>query len=267
MIGVIGCGNMASAIVKGIHQKKPEERFLTYTPSFTRAQTLAEAVKGEAVKELSDLRECDALIIGCKPQQFEELAANLTKAFDLSGKYIISIMAAVPAVSVIDKLGSKMVTRIMPNTPALLGEGVSLAFHSKDVTESWRQKSYEYFSACSKVHILNSESLFDQVTTVTGSGPAYVFYFAKTLADNLKAWGVNESDSRAMVTQLFKGAAALMEASPDKNLGTLIDEVTSKGGVTIEAVKVYQEKKLDEISEEALKAAVKRSGELSEGFR
>lgn len=266
MIGVIGCGNMSSAIVKGIHSKLPQEKFLTYTPSFTRAQSLAESVGGKAVKELTHLKECDAIIIGCKPQQFEELAKNLQDAFDFKDKYIISIMAAVPVETIKGKLGASMVTRIMPNTPALLGEGVSLMYHSEAVTDNWRNKCHDYFSACSKVHLIGSEELFDQVTTVTGSGPAYVFYFAKTLADNLKAWGLNESDSRAMVTQLFKGSAALMGASPDKPLGTLIDEVTSKGGVTIEAVKVYQEEKLEEISSEALSAAVKRSEELKKQF-
>lgn len=266
MIGVIGCGNMASAIVKGIHQKMPEEKFLTFTPSFTRAQVLAEAVKGRAVNELSELQNCEAVIIGCKPQQFDELAGNLMKVLDLSQTYIISIMAAVPAESIRKKLGARMVTRIMPNTPALMGEGVSLTFHSEAVTADWRKRCEQYFSACSKVHQLESEALFDQVTTVTGSGPAYVFYFAKTLADNLKAWGVSESESRAMVTQLFKGAASLMEASPEKDLGTLIDEVTSKGGVTIEAVKVYQGKNLDGTSTDALKAAVKRSEELKQQF-
>lgn len=266
MIGVIGCGNMASAIVKGIHSKLPQEKFLTYTPSFTRAETLAQAVKGSAVRELAELKDCEVLIIGCKPQQFEELASNLKGVINFQEKYVISIMAAVPVDSIKTKLGVRMVTRIMPNTPALLGEGVSLAFHSEAVSQEWRNKCQEYFSACSKVHLLESEELFDQVTTVTGSGPAYVFYFAKTLADNLKAWGVEENEARSMVTQLFKGASQLMEGSPDKSLGTLIDEVTSKGGVTIEAVKVYQDNKLDGISTEALGAAVKRSHELKKIF-
>ncbi len=262
MIGVIGCGNMASAIVKGIHSKMPAEKFVTFTPSYTRAEKLASEVVGRAVKDLSGLKDCEALIVGCKPQQFEELAQNLQSIPDLKEKYIISIMAAVPVQSITQKLGTEMVTRIMPNTPALLGEGVSLAFHSEKVSEKWRKRCESYFSACSKVYPLNDEELFDQVTTVTGSGPAYVFYFAKTLADNLVSWGVSEKESRGMVSQLFKGCARLMEENPDKPLGTLIDEVTSKGGVTIEAVKVYQQKELDEISKEALNAAVKRSQEL-----
>jgi pyrroline-5-carboxylate reductase len=259
MIGVIGCGNMASAVVKGIHKKFKDERFLTFTPSFTRADTLAQAVGGSAVKELKDLAECPVVIIACKPQQFNELALNLKKSFNLEATYFISIMAAISIETISQKLGVTKITRIMPNTPSLLSEGVSLMLHSKAVKEDWQNKCAEYFSACSEVFLLRNEEQFDQVTTVTGSGPAYVFHFAKTMADQLEAWGIAKDESRRMVSKLFSGASKLMEENTDKDLSQLIDEVTSKGGVTIEAVKVYHDSGLTEITQKALAAALKRS--------
>lgn len=263
MIGVIGCGNMASALVKGIHQKFKDEHFLTFTPSFTRAEILALAVGGSAVKELKDLAECPVVIIACKPQQFNDLASNLKKSFDLKNTYFISIMAAISIETISKILGATKITRIMPNTPSLLGEGVSLMLHSEAVTEEWQEKCAEYFSACSEVFLLEDEEKFDQVTTVTGSGPAYVFQFAKTMTDQLEVWGIDRGESRKMVSKLFMGAARLMKENNDKDLSQLIDEVTSKGGVTIEAVKVYQENGLGKITQKALMAAFNRSQNLS----
>ena len=263
MIGVIGCGNMASAIVHGISRAFQNEKFLTYTPSFTRAEKLAQEISGKAVKSLEELRDCDTIIIGCKPQQFDSLVNDLKGKFDLSNKYFISIMAAVSLKSIQSKLGVTKVTRVMPNTPSMQGEGVSLILHAEEVSQAERKKCSEYFSSCSKVFPLSSEKLFDQVTTVSGSGPAYVFYFAKTMADQLEAWGVDSQEAKDIVIQLFKGSAKLMEENSEDSLGNLIDKVTSKAGVTIEAIKVYQEKKLNEITKSATEAAFKRSLEIT----
>lgn len=266
MIGVLGCGNMASAIVKGIHSKFADIKFRTYTPSFTRAHDLALEVNGTAVKNLSELDECKILIIGCKPQQFQELATSLRSEINLENKLIISIMAAVSASSIEKQLGTSKICRVMPNTPALINEGVSLVFHAEEVSAEDKKRVESYFSACSKVHILESEELFDKVTVVTGSGPAYVYYFAKTMVDSLESWGVSGKEAREMVTQLFNGASSLMKEKEDKTLGELIDEVTSKGGVTIEAINTFKDNNLTEITDKALEAAYKRSLELTRNF-
>lgn len=266
MIGVLGCGNMASAIVTGIYSQFREEKFLTYTPSFIRAEELALKVNGKATKNLADFNQCEILIIGCKPQQFSELARNLQGEVDLTNKMIISIMAAVSSSSIAEKLGSVSITRVMPNTPSFVNEGVSLIYHAPQVEESLQRKAEAYFAACSQIHVLATEELFDKVTVVTGSGPAYVYFFAKTLVDNLINWGVPSQEARAMVTKLFQGSTALMKDRQDKSLGELIDEVTSKGGVTIEAINTFQEENLPSISEKALNAAWKKSQELTSMF-
>ncbi|MFA5583932.1 MAG: NAD(P)-binding domain-containing protein, partial [Bacteriovoracaceae bacterium] len=188
MIGVIGCGNMASAIVKGIHSQFRQIKFYTYTPSFTRAESLATAVSGIAVKDLSELKDCEILIIACKPQQFQALAQELRAKVNLSKKLILSIMAAIGADKISEELDTQLITRVMPNTPALISEGVSLIYHSPQVNDDLRKRVESYFAACSQVHVLENEKLFDQTTVVTGSGPAYVFYFAKTMVDSLIQW-------------------------------------------------------------------------------
>ncbi len=270
MIGVIGCGNMASAIVTGIHKAFSSEVFVTYTPSFTRADELAKKVNGKAVKELAQLADCDYLLIGCKPQQFAELASNLREALpNLSSKYIISMMAAVSLESIEKQLGTKYITRVMPNTPIRHGEGISLLLHSKDAINGEIQKSSfvtERFEACSKIYIMENEEQFDKVTTVSGSGPAYIFYLAEILAKNLEDWGMDALSATDLSIQLMRGSVELMSNRGDTSLSELVDQVTSKKGVTIEAVEVFRNQGLPELVKNALGAAYSRSVEMSKEF-
>jgi pyrroline-5-carboxylate reductase len=266
MIGVIGCGNMAQAIVKGMKNEFQNLNFLTYTPTYTRAKSLAKDVQGRAVKELSEMAAADILIIACKPQQFNDLVQQLKGLFDLSQKHIVSIMASISIESIMSRLAADKVTRVMPNTPSLLQEGISLIYHNESVDQSERDKIEKYFSACSKIYPMESEKTFDEVTTITGSGPAYVFEFAKSLMKKNNSFGVDEGTSQEMIVQLFRGALALMEKNQDKPLQELIDQVTSKGGVTIEAIKMYREKELDHITSQAIDKAIARSHELSKDF-
>ncbi len=269
-VGVIGCGNMASAIVTGIHEVFPEEKFITYTPSFTRADELAKKVKGTAVKELSALAQCDYLLIGCKPQQFADLAQNLKESLpNLSEKYIISMMAAVSMESIEKHLGTKAITRVMPNTPIRHGEGISLLLHSL-VAQKERASQSEFvvkvFDACSKIFVMKDEEQFDKVTTISGSGPAYIFYLAEVLADQLKGWGLEGSEATDLSIQLIRGSVELMENRGDTTLSQLVDQVTSKKGVTIEAVEVLRNQGLADLVSQALGAAYKRSVEMSKEF-
>ena len=266
MIGVIGCGNMASAIVKGISKKYPETNFLTYTPSFTRADDLAKAVNGKAVKNLKELSGVKKLIIACKPQQFNDLAINLSKEFDLSNIHIISIMAAISVETIQSKLHAPKVTRIMPNTPVEFGLGISLFYHSNKNSSEENDYIENLFSATSSCYRLETEELFDKVTVVSGSGPAYVFYFTQLLSENLVKFGLNSSDSTKMAIELLKGSVQLMENRGDDSLSQLVDKVTSKKGVTIEAMDSFKESQLDQIMQKALGRATKRSLEITSEF-
>lgn len=268
MIAILGCGNMATAIVEGYYKKHQKGDFLTYTPNETDAVTLAKKIKGRAITDLSELEKADQVMIACKPQHFSDLCKTIDQAkVDLSSKHIISIMAAVPLETIVEKLNSKKVTRVMPNTPCFVGEGMCLLLHSEGVSDQNKNFVETFFQACGKTTNISSEELFDQVTTVSGSGPAYVFQFAAAMSKQLQEWGMSLTDSQMIVTQLFKGSSHLMEAEAETPLQTLIDRVTSKKGVTIEAVEKFQEKDLEGITKEALLKAASRSTELTEEVR
>lgn len=263
MIGVLGCGNMADAIVRGIHRFDKSISFLTYTPTKTRAQTLADAVGGRAVDDISEMNDCDILLIGCKPQQFANLAEELKKKLTRKNVHIVSMMAAIKLETISEKLGQKNITRIMPNTPIFVGKGVTLMTHSDQLEIGQRQKIESIFSKLGSLHLMNSENEFDQVMTVTGSGPAYAFLFTKTLVDKLVEWGIDPQSAKEMTIQMMEGSVEMMKRS-EKDLTTLISDVTSKGGTTIEAIKVYEGNKLGLISADALEASLRRAKQLSE---
>lgn len=264
MIAIIGCGNMAEAIVQGFHKKNKNISFLTYTPSFLRAESLAKKVSGRAVKNLIELQEASAFVIACKPQQLLDLSKNIKKAgLDLRSKHIISILAATPIEVLEKELVASRITRVMPNTPSALGLGMSLILNSKSVWIEDRSLVNDFFNACGEVHELNTEEEFDQVTTVASSGPAYVFLFAKTMVDKLTTWGISHEDSKKIVIQMFRGSSELMQNQNDLSLNELISKVTSKGGVTIEAIKSFKEGELGQLTNKALDAALARSSEIT----
>lgn len=267
MIGVIGCGNMASAIVMGIHSGYQSLKFLTYNPTKSKAIDLAAKVKGEVVSSLDELDNVEYLLIGVKPQKFDELAAQLLASnIDLSKKHIISMMASISIEAIKKKLNVSNITRIMPNTPIFYGKGVSLIMHSDEISSHKKEELNKYFKACSDVYEMQTEKIFDEVTTVTGSGPAYVYLFAQTFVEKLKSFGIDEKLSQQMVTGLFEGSATLMKENVDESLQKMIDQVTSKGGVTIEAVKNYRENNINGLTSNAIDQAIIRSNELTADF-
>lgn len=265
MIGVLGCGNMAGAIVKGIHQHFPDIKFLTYTPSEVRAIKLAKEVNGEVIKDLEVLNQCEVVFIGCKPQQFSELSDKIRGIIKNKNIHFVSMMAAIDLETLSRKLGVNKVSRIMPNTPILFGDGVTLMIHHPSVVEDQKSFLENLFNKVGSLYLIEDESRFDKVMTVTGSGPAYVFLFAKTLIDKLISWGIDEKSAKEMTIGMFSGSVEMMKNST-QDLSTLISQVTSKGGTTIEAIRIYEENKLDLITSVALEAALNRSGQLTKEF-
>lgn len=259
-IGVIGCGNMAGAVVRGIHSHEKNVFFKTYTPSKIKALELAQDVSGECVDNLADLVDCDFLMVGCKPQQFTDLCEEL-KQFDLNEKIIISIMAALPIERVKKGLKVDKVIRLMPSMPMLYGEGISLLFASDEVSEFQYKQFSELLNGSSKVFEMKSEDEFDKLTVITASGPAYVYYFTEAFEQILSSWGIQEEIAKEMAIQLFKGSSVSMQNDKD-SLKKQVAKVTSKKGVTIEAIEFFKENNISELINEGVLKALIRSDEM-----
>lgn len=259
-IGVLGCGNMASAVVKGIYRHNSNTTFLTFTPSKTRAQTLASLVEGMAIENLKELEVCDVILIGCKPYQFSSLV-SLLKEVDTSKALIVSMMAAISVDIISDKLGSDKVLRLMPSLPMNEDEGISLLFSVLDSKTPAIESFTQLLKGSSKVISLSSEKQIDKLTVVTASGPAYVYYLIETFQNILMEWGFSCEMSKEVATQLFKGSS-LSASLSSKDLASQLSDVTSNKGVTIEAIESFKKNNLSKQISEGVIAASDRSDEI-----
>ena len=261
-LAVLGCGNMASAIIKGCAPSSKKFRYVTYTPTWTRAKVLADAIGGTTVTSLSKLPPCDFYFIACKPQQCAELAKGLNPVLNPKG-VVISVMAGVT----IAKMKSlfpraEKFVRTMPNTPCFIGEGVTGIAFTPNMTSQEQREVKGLFETVSKVFVFDDEESLDVVVAATGSGPAYVFEVANQLIQKMVAMGIQKETALAMIVQLFIGSSLLMAKSAESP-EELRNKVTSKGGTTEAALKVFQDYKLGDIFAKALDAAFTRAKELS----
>lgn len=172
-------------------------------------------------------------------------------------------MAGVSTSAIKAMLGNVSVTRIMPNTPCLVGEGMC-AVDATDFDEEGKKLVFSIFNSLGKVIEL-PERLFHAVTAVSGSGPAYVYMFIDGMIKGGIDAGLDAETAKLLTLQTFRGAAAMAEASDD--IDTLIKNVCSPGGTTIEAVNHYKDTKLEEIIAEGMEKCKNRSEELSANAR
>lgn len=259
-VAVYGCGNMSQALIEGIHAHNKNIEFHTYTPSYIRAEELAQKVSGHAWKELNDIPACDYYLIACKPQQVKDLAQSLEGVLP-ENQVIISILAGTTVDQLKDLFKTEKVIRIMPNTPSLVGEGANLLFSSPETGNEQVQFIEEQLKFISKVFNLNEESEIDNYVAISGSGPAYIFEIARILSLHAQEEGMSKDDARLMANQMIFGSAKLLLESED-DAETLRNKVTSKGGVTFEALETLKEYKLEEAFKTALDRAKNRSIEL-----
>jgi pyrroline-5-carboxylate reductase len=272
-LAAFGCGEMVSAILEGYVSSRgaPSERdsgfsFLTFTPSRTRAETLAARIQGDVLSGFEDLSEVKYVLLGCKPQQFRSETEGL--AADLKGKMgsdavVISVLAGISVHEIQKELSISKVIRVMPNTPISVQAGVSLFFSSLDVSEAEKNKVASLFEAASDVFWLNSEREMDLITGVSGSGPAYLFEFARVMEAWLVQKGIAEETATMIVRKTIQGSGMLMLDAKGESLESLREKVTSKKGVTFEALMTLKKQSFEPIIHLALEAAYRRTEEIS----
>ena len=263
-IGVLGCGNMASAVVEGIHASSVSEvNFVTYTPGHTRAALLASKVGGESVRDLEDLGRTEMVIVGCKPHQFSTLARELVEG-GVPLEQVVSIMAAVPIRDIQSSLKVENVIRLMPSLPMRHGEGISLLCHAPSVEPAIRRFLHKGLRDCSRVFELDSEELLDRLTPVVASGPAYIYFLAQCFEEMLNGQQGDPALSRELAVCLFKGAAVAMEREGESPLGELLSRVTSEKGVTMEAIASFEKDNVKGSLHKGVEKAWKRLVEIRE---
>jgi pyrroline-5-carboxylate reductase len=262
----IGGGNMADALIGGMLKS-----------GFATAQLRAVEVDGAARRRLFEkyrveclaevrgaARPGEVVVFAVKPQQMQEAARF--SGLKPNANLVVSIAAGVTLASLAGWLGgpngayTKLV-RAMPNTPALIGAGVSGLYALPGVNDAERKQAEAILGAVGATVWIENEALMDAVTAVSGSGPAYVFWFIEQLAAAGESLGLTQETSKKLAIETVLGSAKLAAQSADSP-AVLRERVTSKGGTTEAALKAFEEQKLAERFLRAIEAARDRGAEL-----
>ncbi|MDE6605699.1 MAG: pyrroline-5-carboxylate reductase [Clostridia bacterium] len=256
-LGFIGCGNMAKAIINGLLDSKllATKDILVSTPS------ISAPYRGVSFSNNNQdvVSTCEYVVLAVKPQIFKAISADFTNN---KCKCVISIMAGVNTDTIAKVCNCNQVIRIMPNTPCSIGEGVS-AITSFNADADSNEFVENIFKTISKV-VRVEEKYFDAVTSISGSGPAYVYYFIKAMIDGGIKGGLSFDQSKELTIATMIGASKMV-ANSSEELDTLIQKVCSKGGTTIQAINTFREKSVDKSIIEGIEKCRKRSEELSKG--
>lgn len=265
-IGFIGAGNMAEALIKGIINGKlynPENVFISDIRD-ERLKFLSEKYGVTACEGNGELAsKAQTVVLSIKPQKMTDALESIKDAID-SEKLVISIAAGITVANIADVLGDVKIVRVMPNTPALIGQGAGALF-GNEPAKPMLNKAVEILSAVGKAVIVDDEDLIDAVTALSGSGPAYYFLLMEEMVKTGIRLGLPEDVAKDLVLQTAKGAG-LLAVEADKNgesPAVLRQKVTSPGGTTEAAIKVFKEGKISELISAAINRAYERSKELS----
>ena len=265
-IGFVGSGNMAEALIKGITTAevyKPENVFISDIRA-ERLKFLAEKYNVVPLENNADLAaKVDILVLSVKPQNMTDALESVKDAIGVD-TLVISIAAGKKIANIAAVLGDIAIVRVMPNTPALIGEGAGALF-ANDKAKPMLEKAQAIFSSVGKAVVVETEDLMDAVTAVSGSGPAYYFLLTEEMIKAAGQLGLSEDVAKALVLQTAKGAALLAVEADNRgeSPAQLRQKVTSPGGTTEAALKVFAEGGFGPLVAEAIKKARDRSQELS----
>lgn len=266
----VGGGNMCQAIVGGLVAKGFAAGDIHAVEPFaeTRVALGRLGISASPAFDSADLR-ADVLILAVKPQSMRQAMTPL--AGQLSSQLVVSIAAGVQCADLAQWLGNGTVpygnvVRAMPNTPALIREGITGLFAMPDVTEKGRLAAVTLLGAVGETNWFEEEAMLDAVTAVSGSGPAYVFYFIEALEQAALEMGFSPPVARKFALRTFLGGAKLAAGS-DESPQTLRQRVTSKRGTTERAINTFDELAVKQRIIDGVKAACLRSRELGEEMR
>ncbi|MBP6396327.1 MAG: pyrroline-5-carboxylate reductase [Saprospiraceae bacterium] len=261
---IIGGGNMGQTFARSFlstHIVGTEQMFIL-EKSPEKAKELEGQNLGTVYGEPGDyVQQSDLIILAVKPQDFPVLATAIRNYIDKQ-QVVLSIMAGVKMAAIHDHLGTAKVVRAMPNLPAQTGSGMTVFTSSAEVTRIELVTVQNLINATGKAIYVDDETKIDAATAISGSGPAYVFYFMQGLIEAAQQMGFNQAEAELLAYQTFKGAIDLFNKS-DYSCESWIRKVMSKGGTTEAAFKQFEKQQTKEGFITGVNAALERAIELS----
>ncbi len=264
-IAFIGGGNMASAIIGGLRKSgRAANTILVVDPGDAQRERL-HADFGVKVLAAADATLADAALVvwAVKPQYFQ--AAALPCAAHVGQALHLSVMAGIRSDAIVHATRAQRIVRAMPNTPALIGQGIAGLFARDAVTAGERNTIEQVLAPTGQILWVAREEDLDAVTALSGSGPAYVFYFVEAMIQAAAEMGLSAEQGKRLALATFAGATALAAAS-DEPPELLRERVTSKGGTTHAALSSLEADGVKAAFVKALQAARRRAHELGDEF-
>ena len=259
-IAFIGGGNMACAIIGGLRKNDPAAPIVVIEPyAEARAKLQRDFNIGAAANADATLSDAGLVVWAVKPQSFQEAAAPV-RAYTRNALHL-SVAAGIRSDSISAWLGTEHIIRCMPNTPALIGKGITGLYARPTVTASQREWAQSVIATTGDTLWLEHEDQLDAVTALSGSGPAYVFFFIEAMTAAGVEMGLPAAQAQQLAVATFIGAGELAAAS-DEPPEVLRQRVTSKGGTTYAAISSMEASGIKERFMAALHAACSRAQEL-----
>jgi len=258
----VGGGNMGAALIGGlIANGEPASALSAVEIDPAQRERLAATYGIEVVAEIADVAHAvDTIVLAVKPQQMRAAAGALQPA--LRSQLVLSIAAGIRTVDLSRWLGGyRRIVRVMPNTPALVRAGISGLFACAEVSAAERDRAEAVLRAVGETLWVEREELIDAVTAVSGSGPAYVFFFIEALRQGALELGFDRSQAQQLALATFAGAIRLAQTS-DEDVAILRERVTSKGGTTERALAIMHAEGVATAIAKAVHGAMQRAEEL-----
>jgi pyrroline-5-carboxylate reductase len=265
----IGAGNMASSLIGGLIANGTDKTALAASdPNQEQRTKLAKQFSITTYQDNRDaIAQADVVVLAVKPQLMEVVCREIASfGLALENKLFISIAAGISISRLKEFLGEVPVVRTMPNTPALVQTGMTGLYAPTSVTQDDRDFAQSVMAAVGKTLWVQSEQAINHVIAAAGSAPAYFFLFMEAMADYAQELGFTPEQARTLVEQSALGSAKMVAANPELPLATLRANVTSKGGTTAEAIRVFEEQGLRDCVKHAMQAASDRGAEMEQLF-
>jgi pyrroline-5-carboxylate reductase len=265
VIALIGGGNMASAIIGGLIREGFSAARMEVVEPAAQARDKLRAQFGIDAKEKAGpgLARAGLVVWAVKPQTFKEAAAD-ARVHTQSALHL-SVAAGIRSGSIAQWLGSERIVRSMPNTPALIGKGITALYARPGVSADDKHKVEQVISTTGESLWVSEEAQLDAVTALSGSGPAYVFFFLEAMTQAGIEMGLTREQAYRLSLSTFSGASELARASDDPP-EVLRQRVTSKGGTTHAAISAMEQDNVQALFAKALHAARQRAQELGDEF-
>jgi len=262
-ITFIGGGNMAKALIGGLIKRgySPSKMHIVELDKEKCAELHTEFGVRATTELAAAVTHAEAVILAVKPQNLQEVALQLAPVLD--GQLVISIAAGIRTQDISRWLGTQNLVRCMPNTPALIRSGVTVLYAMPAVKPEQCHRAEAVLSAVGSTLWVEDEEMLNAVTAISGSGPAYVFYFIEAMQQAAYELGLDEAQARQMVLDTFLGATKLAESSQD-DVATLRKRVTSKNGTTERALLSMDANRVKQDIVDAIHAAAARSREMGD---